>query len=177
MFDSVESSVGKWAIKNAPTIIAATAAAGVVLTAVAAGKATIKAKKALEEIPEDADMKEKAKVVAPIMAKPFLLGAATVACIFLSNHEHLKREAALAACYTLSSKALSEYEEKAVEIVGKKKAREIKDKIAENAVESNQPTESMINDEDGKVLCLDKWTGKYFRSKIEDIDRVQNART
>lgn len=163
-----------WSCKNAPTILTAVGVAGVVVTAVATGKATIKAKKVLDEMPEDADIKEKAKVVAPIMAKPFLIGAATIFCILASDRIHVKRNAAIAACYTLSSKALEEYEEKVVETIGEGKNKKIKDAIAENTINEVPPSEELMIEGDGKILCFDKWSGRYFRAKAEDIDKALN---
>ena len=175
IFRRTTTAVGKWAIKNAPTILAASAAAGVILTAVSASKATIKAKKAIEDLPKDADIKEKAKVVAPIMAKPFLLGSATIAAILISNHEHIKREAAIAACYTLSTKALDEYEEKVVETIGAGKNKKIKDAIAEDSVAKNPPPQTIvIQSEETKIPCQDWWTGQWFTSDIETIRSIED---
>lgn len=175
MLKEIGGKTADWAIKNAPTILIAIGSAGVVLTAVATGKASIKAKKALDEMPEDADIKEKAKVVAPIMAKPFLLGAATIFCILYANHQHLKREAAIAAAYTLSSRALEEYEGKVIETLGKAKDKKIRDAIAEDKVNENPPTpEFLENDEPEKIICYDTWSGRYFRVIPENIDRAVN---
>ena len=175
MLKEIGKSAADWTIKNAPTILTAVGAAGVVLTAVAAGKASIKAKKALEDIPEDADIKEKAKVVAPIMAKPFLLGAATIGCIFYANHEHLKREAALAAVYSISSKALDEYEAKVIDTIGENKNKKIKDAIAEDKVSKNPPPDAVVfSNDEGMTVCYDNYTGRYFKADIETIRKVQN---
>ena len=174
MLKEIGKQTFDWAVKNAPTIFTVAGAAGVVLTAVAAGKASIKAKEALDDIPEDTDIKEKAKVVAPIMAKPFLMGVFTIFCIFYANHEHLRREAALAAAFTASSKALDEYEAKVVDTIGKSKNGKIKDAIAEDAVNANPPTSDMLVDGDGKILCYDKWSARYFRIKPEGIDKALN---
>lgn len=163
----------KWAVKNAPTILTAVGAAGVILTAVAAGKASIKAKEAADELPEDADLKEKARVLAPIMAKPFLLGTATIFCIFYANHEHLKREATLAAAYTISSNALKQYEAKVVDTIGKSRNKKIKDAIAEDKVNSNPPSNEMLeNEEDDKIICLDDY-GRYFKVTPETIEKAK----
>ena len=175
MFKEAGKAAAEWTIKNAPTILVAVGSVGVVLTAVAAGKASIKAKKVLDEMPEDTDIKEKAKVVAPIMAKPFLLGTATIGCILCANHEHLKREAALAAAYSLSSKALEEYEAKVIETYGKSKSKKIRDAIAEDSVNSNPPKDDFLDiDEPDKIICYDKWSGRYFRVHPEDIDKAVN---
>lgn len=175
MLKEIGSKTVDWAIKNAPTILTAVGAAGVVLTAVSAGKASIKAKKVLDDMPEDTDIKEKAKVVAPIMAKPFLLGAATIGCIFYANHEHLKREAALAAVYSISSKALDEYEAKVIETVGETKNKKIRDAIAEDKVNANPPTGDILeNEEPNKIICYDTWSSRYFKAIPEDIDKAVN---
>lgn len=164
-----------WSCKNAPTILTAVGVAGVVVTAVATGKATIKAKKVLDEMPEDTDIKEKAKVVAPIMAKPFLIGAATIFCILASDRIHVKRNAAIAACYTLSSKALEEYEEKVVETIGEGKNKKIKDAIAEDSVTKNPPPQAIIIQSEGtRIPCQDWWTGQWFTSDIETIRSIED---
>ena len=171
MFKEIGKSTTEWAIKNAPTILTAVGAAGVVLTAMSAGKAAIKAKEKLDEMPEDTDIKEKAKVIAPIMARPFLLGAATLFCIFASNHEHLKREGAIAAAYTLSSKAFEEYEQKVVGTIGESKNKKIKDAIAEEHVNSDPPTNEVLeNDDSDKMICYDDLNGRYFKASAEQIN-------
>lgn len=176
MLKEIGKQTVDWTIKNAPTILTAVGAAGVVLTAVAAGKASIKAKKALEDIPEDADIQDKAKVVAPIMAKPFLIGAAAIFCIFYANHQHLKREAAIAAAYTLSSRALEEYEAKVIETVGKTKDAKIKNAIAEDSVTKNPPPSTIIIQAEGtKVPCQDWWTGQWFTSDIETLRSIEKG--
>ncbi len=176
MLKEIGKQTVDWTIKNAPTILTAVGAAVVVLTAVAAGKASIKAKKALEDIPEDADIQDKAKVVAPIMAKPFLIGAAAIFCIFYANHQHLKREAAIAAAYTLSSRALEEYEAKVIETIGKAKDAKIKNAIAEDSVTKNPPPSTIIIQAEGtKIPCQDWWTGQWFTSDIETIRSIEKG--
>lgn len=175
MLKEIGTKAFEWTVKNSPTILTVVGAAGVVLTAVSAGKASIKAKKALDEMPEDADIKEKAKVVAPIMARPFLLGGATIGCIFCANHQHLKREAVLAAAYSLSSKTLEEYEGKVIETMGKSKDKKIRDAIAEDKVNANPPSNDILeNDEPDKIICYDAWSGRYFKIAPESIDKAVN---
>lgn len=175
MLKEIGKEAFDWTVKNSPTILTAVGAAGVILTAVAAGKASIKAKKVLDEMPEDTDVKEKARVVAPIMAKPFLIGAATIFCIFYANHQHLKREAALAATYAVSSRALEEYEAKVVESIGKTKEKKIRDSIAEDKVNANPPSNELLeNEEPDKIICYDAWSSRYFKAVPEDIDKALN---
>lgn len=176
MLKEVGLKAFNWTCKNSPTILTAVGAAGVVLTAVAAGKASIKAKKVLDEMPEDADLEEKARVVAPIMAKPFLLGAGTIFCIFYANHQHLKREAAIAALYSVSSKALDSYETKVIETIGETKNKKIRDAIAEDKINADPPEDGILeDDEPNKIICYDTWSARYFKIIPEDIDKALNV--
>lgn len=176
MFKELGSATTDFVIKNAPTILTAVGAAGVVLTAVSAGKASIKAKEKLEEMPEDTETIDKVKEVAPILAPSFLLGAATIFCIFAANHEHLKREGALAAAYTMSSTALQEYESKVVETIGKKKEKDIRDSIAEDKVNKCPPDKDLLENEDSdKIICFDTWTSRYFKIAPEGVDKAINT--
>ena len=173
IFKDVAGTTSKWACKNAPTILTCIGAAGVIFTAVASGKAAIKAKEKLEELPEDADVKEKAKVVLPIMVKPAILACGTMWVIFRANKIALRRNAALLAAYTLSSRRLEEYEDKVVETIGEGKNKKIKDAIAEDHVEQNPPTNDILLDEDtSKCICFDELNGRYFKIVPEKINEA-----
>lgn len=164
-----------WAVKNAPTILTCVGAAGVILTAVASGKAAIKAKKVLDEMPEDAETKDKVKAVAPIIVKPAFLACGTIWVIFSANKIALRRNAALVAAYTLTSRQFEEYEEKVIETVGKNKNKKVKDAIAEDTVTKNPPPETVVfSNEEGMTVCLDRYSGRYFKADIETVRKVIN---
>lgn len=175
VFENAGKSVFNWAVKNAPTLLTCAGAAGVILTAVASGKAAIKAKKVLDEMPEGTDTLDKVKAVAPIIAKPAFLACGTMWVIFSANKVALRRNAALVAAYTLSSNRLEEYENKVVETIGENKNKKIKDAIAEDSVEKTQMPETIVfSNSEGKTICFDRWSGQYFNADIEYIRSVQN---
>ena len=175
IFKDMADTTAKWACKNAPTILTCVGAAGVIFTAIASGEAAIKAKEKLEELPEDVETKEKVKVVLPIMVKPAIIACGTMWAIFSANKIALRRNAALLAAYTLSSRRLEEYEDKVVETIGEGKNKKIKDAIAEDHVEKNPPTNDILEDEDtSKAICFDELNGRYFKIEPEKIDGVIN---
>lgn len=174
IFKEVGKGTFDWAVKNAPTLLTCAGAAGVILTAVASGKAAIKAKKVLDEMPEDTETLEKVKAVAPIIAKPAILACGTMWVIFSANRIALRRNAALVAAYTLTSRQLDEYEDKVIETVGAGKNKKIKDAIAEDAVKKTPEDAMIFSNTEGLTICFDRFSGRYFNADIETIRKVQN---
>jgi hypothetical protein len=87
----------------------------------------------------------------------------------------MKRNAALAGAYSLTEAALKEYQAKVVEKIGEAKHREIKDDIAKEKIERNPVSKSeVIVTGMGETLCLDAFSGRYFKSDMETIKRALN---
>ena len=109
--------------------------------------------------------------------KPYIpalaTGALSVACLIGGTSVSTRRTATLAAAYKLSETALTEFREKAVEVVGEKKVKEIKEQIAQEKIEKNPVSKTeVIVTEKGNTLCFDELTGRYFRS---DRDKIVSA--
>ena len=169
--------------KRAPAILTGMAVGGVVLTGVLSGTATIKAGKVIAELEEatiltrsDNGKLDKDGWITVIKScwkyyiPAGLTLTTTIACILGANHIHADRTAALATAYSLSERALKEYEQKVVEQIGANKAQKIKDDISQDCVNAN-PVENanIIYTGKGETLCLDSLTGRYFKSNIEDV--------
>lgn len=111
--------------------------------------------------------------------KNYIPAAATcilsAGCIIGANSVHLKRNAALATAYKLSETAYNEYHDKVVEVVGEKKEREIQDEICKDHVRKNPPVnKEIIITGSGQTTCLDTISGRYFKSDIESIRKIEN---
>ncbi len=175
--------------KRSPEILTGIGIAGMISTVVLAVKATPKAMELIEEeklkqLPEnyDADKDPGNHYLTPIETvkaawKPYIpaavTGVASVACLIGANSVHVRRNAALATAYQLSTTALSDYREKVVETIGEKKETTIRDKVAKKQVEENQPEAStIIMTGKGNTLFYDSNSDRYFRS---DMDKVRNA--
>lgn len=173
--------------ENSAAILSGTAVVGVVTTAYLTGKATIKAYKALTEPPvpateeeihqwhEDRSTLDNVKIVAPLFIPPVLAGTATIGAIIGSYHISTSKSAALAAAYAISERSYSEYKDKVLETVGEKKVLDIKDAVDQQRIENNPPpapTAFIIGNDE--VLCLDAFSGRYFRSTVETVRRAEN---
>lgn len=173
-------TIGNAVNRHSPEILTGLGIAGMLTTTVLAVKATPKALK-LIELKKDEEQVDSLTPLETVKATwkcyiPAAITAATsTACIIGANSVHLRRHAALATAYKLSETALAEYREKVVETVGERKERAIRDKVDQKHIEENpvSKTEVIITDK-GNSLCYDHWSGRYFRSDINQIHKAIN---
>ena len=177
--------------KHSPEILTGIGVAGMIATTVLAVKATPNALMLIEEAEEKKNMRAikngeinemRLTPVETVKAawKPYIpavvTGVASIACIVGASSVHAKRNAALAAAYTLSETALKEYRDKVVETLGEKKEQNIRDKVAKEQVEKNPVSKSeVIFTDKGKSLCFDPYSSRYFECDIETIRRAANT--
>lgn len=104
---------------------------------------------------------------------PTIVFVGGAACIIFSNRISARRSAAILSAYELSELALSEYKKKAEELYGEKKAKAITDEIEKDKV--TQTYDNCIqpyNTGRGNTLCRDAFSGRYFLSDINDIEKA-----
>jgi hypothetical protein len=181
----------KWTDRNTPTILTTLGVIGLVQTGIMAYKAGPKGKSIAEAkkqdlrdcAPEDKEAKravygELVKEMAPVVAPPVAMGIATGVCIIGSNQVSNRRIAAISAAYSLTETALRDYKEKTIQLLGEKKSQNIREALAKDKVAANPPKEQDSNQViltgDGDVLCMDSYSGRYFRSNAQKIGSAIN---
>lgn len=97
----------------------------------------------------------------------------TCGAIVVSNRIGTKRAAALAAAYTITENSFKEYRDKVIQKVGEKKEQEVRDEVAQDNVAKNAQSAQVLVSE-GKVLCYDAFSGRYFDSTMETLKKAQN---
>lgn len=171
------------------------AIAGTIITAVLSWRAGIKAEKVLnkqkvkmeglksiEEADEEVYKEEKRKVtmetvkmMVPVVAPPALAATGTIISVIGGYKVASKQIAVLSGLYSMSEKALSDYQSKTKEMIGTKKEQEIRDEINADKVSNNPPSINYITQTGhGNVLCYDDYSGRYFYSDPEFIRKVVN---
>ena len=182
--------------KRSPEILTGIGVAGMITTTVLAVKATPKAlaliedekkrqnyelvKEAKDNGDEDCNQITVLKPVEVIKVawKPYIppvvTGVMSIICLIGATSVNAKRTAALATAYKLSETALSEYREKVIETIGEKKEKHVRDKVAEERVRQNPVSKNeVIVTNNGKTLCFDPISGRYFYSTIDTIKRAE----
>ena len=166
--------------EHSPEILVGIGIAGMITTTVLAVKATPKALKLIEERKEE----EKLDTLTPVETiqttwkcyiPTIISGVTSIACLIGASSVHVKRNAALATAYKLSETALTEYREKVVETIGESKEKIIKEKVDKERIEKNPVSKNeVIVTSKGNTLCFDVLSGRYFKSDIDLIKRVEN---
>lgn len=180
-------------VKRSPEILTGIGVAGMITTTVLAVKATPKAlsliedeKRAQNEHISDDSRNDSSQIVhlKPIEVvkvtwkcyiPTVLTGIASTACLIGASSVNFKRNAALATAYQLSTTALTEYKEKVSEVIGERKERDIRDRIAKDKI-NNDPVgkHEVIVTGNGDTLCYDAYGGRYFKSSIDKIKKAEN---
>lgn len=169
--------VYKEMIKHAPTILSVAGGIGAVAAVVLSTDSALRAKMALEDAKPDISKADKALIYVDAYAPTVLMTAATLVCIFGSNHVNQRRIAGIAGAYVLKETALKEYKDKAEDILSKGKVQKIRDEILQDHISDNPPTKSntianVYQDPTGLGLWYDQLSGRYFHSNAERIRKA-----
>lgn len=164
--------------RNAPVIattVAIVSATATTVLAVNAGMSTrerldaYKAEHKDEEIPTSAKIKQTWKIYIPTA----LMLASTITSIVALHRVGLNREASALALYKVSEQAFTRYRNKVVEKLGEDSDKEVRESVAQDTINANPPSNAVVV-VNGNVLCFDSYSGRYFESSMEDINRAVN---
>lgn len=152
--------------KHMSTLLTCIGAAGVIVTAVLAAKATTKAMQIAEEVREEKGEEltkaELVKTVAPAYIPAAAACVATIGCIFGANVLDKKQLAALASAGALVDKAYKDYRKKVKEKVGEETEAQIEEEMAKEEYDENyEPSSPDVQ------LFYDMYRNVYFESAIE----------
>lgn len=182
---------------NAPAILTAFGAVGVVGTAVLTAKATFEAADILRDAKLDAAERWVDEHSEPLTDAAYqeikisrvdsfklvwlnylpaaTTGALSVAAIIMSHRISSRRAAMLAAAYALNEGKLEEYQDKIKEKFGIKKEKEARTELHQDRINREyDENEVIFSPLDGKVLIMEEYTGRFFYSSIEAIEKAVN---
>lgn len=165
-------NVQRFVKRNASTILSVLGVAGLVATTVTAVKATPKAmefvKKAEEEKGEKLSKWEKVNVAGVAYIPTALVGTATIACILGANLISRHQQATLMSAYALLDRSYKDYKNKANELYGDDAGKQIREGIAKDKYTGDESS-----GDDGKELFYDFYSGRYFESTKEAVQRAE----
>ena len=175
------NGIKKTMIRKSPEILVGIGIAGMITTTVLAVKATPKALKLIHEKEEELGVEkltagETVKTAWKCYIPAVATCALSTACIIGSSTVHTKRNAAIAAAYELSQKALVDYKDAVIETIGEKKEQVVKEKIAEKRLKEDPVSKKeVILTGKGSTLCYESLSGRYFESDMESIKHAVNV--
>lgn len=173
--------------KKSPAILSGLSVAGVIATAWYSYKAGTKMPDILERRRKDlkdvrpgdrearkAVNKETARNLLPVMGPPVVMGGITIACEIGSNTVSTKRIKTLSAAYAISESAVKELNGKMIEVLGERKAREVKDAVVKDRLKEKEPIKDsqIIITGDGDVLCMDSFSERIFKSNATKLEQI-----
>lgn len=176
VFDSTKTFMSK----HSPEILTGLGITGMITTTVLAVKVTPKAVRLIEakkkELKTDElTIKETVFTTWKLYLPAASICATSIACLIGATTISSKRNAALATAYSISNRAFKTYKEKVIETIGEKKERDIRQKIAQDEVnKGSEDQRQIIITSKGQTLCMDSWSGRYFRSDLDTIRKAVN---
>lgn len=137
-------------------------------------------KEEIDKKKEELDVDKLPPVEMVKTAAPYVIPSAAFTCLGVGlviggNQVRVDRGAAAMAAYAITDATYREYRDKVKEVIGEKKEKSIEEEIAKKEIEKNPlKGKEIILTGNGNYLCYDKLSGRYFRSDIEKLRRVEN---
>lgn len=185
MFPVITEKVVRFMADNSRTILTGIAVAGTVATAILASKATLTAQEIIAYESEEAEIRDEPLPLSPKVKfshiwrcyiPTVIVGGITIGAIIGADRIANRRMAAIAAAYSLSERAYTEYKDKVIEKFGQNKESQIQDEVAEERVRKTPySNEKVIIAEDPQQLFLDAYSGRYFMSSMDVLRRAENS--
>lgn len=179
---NLSGRIAKTLSDHSPALLSGVAAAGVLMTAYLASRATFQAAELINEHNQKDDIqdlwmdpKEKIRRYWKLYIPAAGTAVVTVSAIIGSQRIGARRAAGLATALTISERAFENYREKIIDKLGPQKEQKARDEIAQE--ETNRisaGTRELIVTEGAEVLCCEGYSGRLFKSTIETIKQAQN---
>lgn len=165
--------VKNFVVKNASAILTIGGCAGVIFSVGSTATCTIKACKIVDEM-ENPTKKEIIKKTWKYYIPPLVTMGLSIACIVGSNRVNAKNLASMAALYSMNEKKMKEYKDAVKATLSDKKVVEVQDNLAKSNLEKAPSNTSIFDTGNGETLFYDSISGRFFKSDIEQIRRIQN---
>ena len=141
MKNNLFTGIKPFVAKNEPEILLGMGISGFIFSTVWGVKATSKAVRKLDLLREELGrdnltVKEVVRETWRLYLPVALSLSLSVPCVISSNRVSNRRNAALAAAFSISEKTLYEYQEKTKEVVGNKKEQEIHEAVSADRVKT-----------------------------------------
>lgn len=168
--------------ENSVEIMMGTAITGTLATAYLSARAGYIARTTLEAAevtrgPSTTRMerfKERIKPTWKLYIPPAVAVSVTVFAIYKGADISKAQTAAATTLLAASERVFAEYKTRVTEELGAKKELAIRDRITQENVSNNPPSNTIIIGT-GKVMCMEEHTGRYFECNADQLQRAANT--
>lgn len=167
-------------LRSSPTILSCIAAAGVVVTAIMAVKATPKAMRLLEaasdEKGEELTKTEIICTVGTVYIPTILIGLSAISCIFGANVLNKRHQATLTSAYALLNQSYRQYRKAAITVYGEDADSKIIAQVAREtyiSAEGYSLYHPELDRESEDVLFYDSYSQRYFNAPMASVINAQ----
>ncbi len=157
MKGEVFRSIGKFLQRHGPSALSLLGCAGVIVTAVFASEEVPKVKKDLESRTVIPNKVQKLKIVAFGCKKTLISGGLTIGCIVGAQAWNCKQKSQLIAGAAALGAAYKEFKDRAVEMLGEEKVKEIEESIAASKDIPDRPRKYKK-----RTLIYDTWLHRAY---------------
>ena len=177
-FKKLKKDVGELLVRRSPEILTGIGIGGFFTAMFLYGEARIKANELIEErkLDERKDTltkKEEIEATWKCYIPPIVTAGASTACIVGAATKNYKRNAALAAAYSLSQETLTLTRQKIVETLGEKKESEIREEVDRERIERHPPGKGFeVNPFPPDSMF--EYNGRYFFSTWDNVRAAVN---
>lgn len=168
-------SIARFGRKHATKLLAGAAIASEMLGFWFMHKEAPIVQERLSELPKDAKFIDKLKAAGPVYLPAFGMLLLSCGCVVGGCAIGESRVAIATGLYSASEAALRRYEEQAINVLGKEKAQEIHDAVA-NDIMNEKPVSSATVFATGKgdQLFYDPMSGRYFTTSKLEVESAVN---
>ena len=170
------TTIKPWVVKNEPDILMWMGVAGFIGSIPLIIRGSIRGYKNIQQRKEELKIdklpvKETIKCVWKEVIAPTVIIASAVTCVVAGNKVSAKRNAALAAAYTVTETALQEYQEKTKELVGEEKEKQIQEAVNKK---DNSKANNVIITGKAQIRFKESLTGQIIQSDWTLIQKMAN---
>lgn len=158
--------------RNSSTIFTVGAGAGVLTTAYLASVAGYRAAHRLESEDPYMDIRERAILVWRLYIPTAGAAAATIICLAGAKRVDASKILASQTALAVSQRAYEGYRAQVIEELGDKKDKLFRANVAEKEI-NKLPLPAIVVGQ-GKVMCCELYTGRFFESSMEALSRAVN---
>lgn len=117
--------------------------------------------------------KETVAMTWKVYILPTIATLSAIGATVMLHRVGLNRTASAMALYSVSEKAFSDYRKGVVEKLGEDAHKSVRESVAHDAITSNPPSKNIVIS-GSDILCYDSYSGHYFKSSAQEIDKAVN---